>query len=46
MMVEIKSVKLPEYIYYFIFKFGILLLILIVHFFRRKTFEKQEKLKN
>lgn len=46
MMVEIKSVKFSEYIYYFIFKVGIPLLILVLYFFRRKTIEKQEKLKS
>ncbi|SHE64145.1 Spore germination protein [Tissierella praeacuta DSM 18095] len=46
MMVEIKSIKFPEYIYYFIFKTIIPLIAVIVYFFRRKTLEEQEKLKN
>lgn len=46
MMVEIKPIQLSEYIYYFIFKTLIPLIALVVYLFRRKSFEKQERLGN
>ncbi|HAE92834.1 MAG TPA: hypothetical protein DCG60_09390 [Tissierella sp.] len=46
MMLEITKPKPLEYIYYLIFKTIIPLIAVIVYFFRKKTFEDQEKLKN
>ncbi|MDR7856540.1 endospore germination permease [Tissierella sp.] len=43
---EIAVPKLLEYIYNSIFNLGIPVIAVIVYFFRRKTFEKQEKLSN
>ncbi|CAK7084821.1 endospore germination permease [Tissierella carlieri] len=46
MIEEIAGPKLLEYIYYFVFKIGIPTIAIIVYFFRRSSFEKQERLGN
>lgn len=46
MIVEIITPKLPEYIYYFIFKTVIPIIAVIVYFFRRKSLNKQQRLSN
>lgn len=44
MIGEILRLRFSEYVYYFIFETGIPLIALIIYFFRRKTFARQERL--
>lgn len=46
MMGEIILIKFPEYIFYFILEIIIPLIAIVVYLFRKKSFEKQEKLGN